>query len=100
MSRVTLFTPLSSSTIRPNGTNNRGIIRCWDGTRISSRINEDFALIKFALNELHFIEILVNRSLKTERGNHAIDVRTVLILHSTALTFNIMLILIEHNVQI
>jgi len=32
------------------------------GTRISPRINEDFALIKFALNELHTIEIIVDRS--------------------------------------
>jgi len=32
------------------------------GTRISPRINEAFALIKFALNKLHFIEIIVDRS--------------------------------------
>jgi len=32
------------------------------GTRISPRINEDSALIKFALNELHFIEIIADRS--------------------------------------
>jgi len=32
------------------------------GTRISPRINEDFALIKFALNELHSIEITVDMS--------------------------------------
>ena len=32
------------------------------GTRISPRINEDFALIKFALNKLHTIEIIVDRS--------------------------------------
>jgi len=31
-------------------------------TRISLRINKDFALIKFALNELHSIEIIVERS--------------------------------------
>ena len=33
------------------------------GIRISPRINEDLALIKFALNELHFIEIIEDRSL-------------------------------------
>ena len=32
------------------------------GTRISPRINEDFALIKFELNTLHSIEIIVDRS--------------------------------------
>jgi len=32
------------------------------GIRISPRINEDLALIKFALNELHFIEIIEDRS--------------------------------------
>ena len=32
------------------------------GTRISPRINEDFALIKFTLNELHSVEIIVDRS--------------------------------------
>jgi len=32
------------------------------GTRISPRINEDFGLIKFAPNELHSIEIIVDRS--------------------------------------
>jgi len=32
------------------------------GTRISPQINKDFGLIKFALNELHFIEIIVDRS--------------------------------------
>jgi len=31
-------------------------------TRIAPRINEDFALIKFALNELHSIEIIMDRS--------------------------------------
>jgi len=31
-------------------------------TRISPRINEDFALIKFALNKLHFIELMIDRS--------------------------------------
>jgi len=29
-------------------------------TRISPQINEDIALIKFPLNELHFIEIIVD----------------------------------------
>ena len=32
------------------------------GTRISTWINEDFALVKFALNELHSIKIKVDRS--------------------------------------
>jgi len=32
------------------------------GTRISPKINEDLALIKFALSELHFIEIIADRS--------------------------------------
>ena len=32
------------------------------GTKISPRINEDFALIKFALNELHSVEVIVDRS--------------------------------------
>jgi len=32
------------------------------GTRISPQINKDFALIKFALSELHFIEIIALRS--------------------------------------
>jgi len=32
------------------------------GTKISPRINEGFVLIKFTLNELHFIEIIVDRS--------------------------------------
>ena len=32
------------------------------GTRISPRINEDFELIKFVLNELHFIEIIADRN--------------------------------------
>jgi len=31
-------------------------------TRISPRINEDFTLIKFSLNELHSIEKIVDRS--------------------------------------
>jgi len=31
-------------------------------TRISPRINEDFVLIKFALNKLHFIELMIDRS--------------------------------------
>jgi len=36
------------------------------GTRISSRINEDFPLLKFALNKLHFIEIIVDKSWDVE----------------------------------
>ena len=31
-------------------------------TRISPRINEDFALIKLALNKLDFIELMIDRS--------------------------------------
>ena len=32
------------------------------GIRISPRINENFALIKFVLNELHSVEVIVDRS--------------------------------------
>jgi len=32
------------------------------GTRISPQINEDFSPVKFALNKLHLIEIIVYRN--------------------------------------
>ena len=32
------------------------------GTRISTQINEDFALIKFTHNEFNFIKIIADRS--------------------------------------
>ena len=49
------------------------------GIRISPRINEIFALIKFVLNELHSVEVIVDRSWDFEftsrlQGIKAIDV--------------------------
>ena len=46
------------------------------GTRISPQINENFAVIKFALNELHSIEIIVDRSWNLLRANEEFALST------------------------